>query len=153
MNFELKKGRVTAGGRVLVEDLSFVAQAGQVICLVGAQGCGKTLLMRSLLGLWPLEEGYVTLDGEPLTPHSAPWLRRLMAYVPQQLPESLTDSLDALRQLAIENRHVVLVDDPFTTSDISAVCTELRRLATQGLAVVVTCSEDIGASEFKYYHF
>ena len=148
---ELKEGCITAGGRVLVENFSFVAPAGQVTCLVGASGSGKTLLMRSLLGLWPLDKGYATLDGEPITPNSASWLRRMMAYVPQQLPESLTDSLEALRQLSVESRRVVLIDDPFSSSDITAVCTELRRLAGQGLAVVVTCSENIGTSEFKYY--
>ena len=162
---ELKNGRIAAGGHVVVDDLSFVAPAGKVTCLTGLRGCGKTLLVRALLGLWPLERGYVTLDGEPITPCSAPSLRRLMAYVPQQLPMPFGDALDALgasrgtasvvptegteengaQPLDIADERCLLLDDPFRplTADRALVLVDrLESLAAEGRAVVVTCQSD-----------
>ena len=162
---ELKNGRIAAGGRVVVGDLSFVAPAGKVTCLTGSHGCGKTLLVRALLGLWPLERGYVTLDGEPITPSSAPSLRRLMAYVPQQLPVPFADALDVLgasrgtasvtpaeeteengaRPLDMTDKRCVLLDDAFrslTAERAQALVDRLEALAGEGRAVVVTCQPD-----------
>ena len=141
---ELKDGRIVAGGRVLIDNLSFVAPAGKVTCLTGVQGSGKTLLVRALLGLWPLEQGYVTLKGEPVTLCSAPWLRRLMAYVPQQLPEPFTDALDVLDEWREEKEKCcVIIDDPYSNLDderAAELTNRLLAIAADGKAVVVACS-------------
>lgn len=141
---ELKNGRIAAGERVVIGDLSFVAPAGKITCLVGPRGCGKTLLVRSLLGLWPLEKGFATLQGEPVTRLSAPWLRRLMVYVPQELPDSLSDALDALDEGLATGRRAVVADDPFVAmSEERALllADRLQALAGEGRAVVVACGE------------
>lgn len=44
---------VTRNGRPVLQDISFTAQAGEFIGLIGPNGTGKTTLMRAMLGLLP----------------------------------------------------------------------------------------------------
>jgi energy-coupling factor transporter ATP-binding protein EcfA2 len=54
---------VALGGRTILRGLSFSAQPGQVVAVVGRNGVGKTTLLRALAGLQK-HEGSVTIDGE-----------------------------------------------------------------------------------------
>ena len=75
---ELKDATLTLGDRRLFENLSLMAQDGQLTCITGAEGTGKTAVIRVMLGFQPLDEGLVSVDGELLTPLSAPTFRKLM---------------------------------------------------------------------------
>ena len=57
------------GGRVLHRDLSFQIPQGEVFGLIGASGSGKSVLLRTLLGLWPRAEGTIHFWGK--NPHDA----------------------------------------------------------------------------------
>ncbi len=39
----------------------------EIVTVVGPSGCGKTTLLRCINGLLPLNEGSITIDGEPMT--------------------------------------------------------------------------------------
>ena len=54
------------GERHLCRDLSFRAEAGQAVRLLGANGAGKTSLIRILIGLAHPESGTVNWNGRPL---------------------------------------------------------------------------------------
>ena len=69
----------------LINGLSATIGDGQMVCLTGAAGSGKTTLLRAILGFIPIDGGHISIDGELLTPQSAPYFRRFTAYVPQQL--------------------------------------------------------------------
>jgi heme exporter protein A len=51
------------GGRRLFEALSFTVEAGAALVVTGANGAGKSSLLRALLGFLPLQAGGFALDG------------------------------------------------------------------------------------------
>ncbi|RIJ45719.1 ABC transporter ATP-binding protein [Clavibacter lycopersici] len=84
--------RVVAGGRVLLDDVSFEAPTGSVTGIVGPNGGGKTTLLRALVRAAPLAGGRVTVDGEDVRTRSRRWIARRVAEVGQRQDpdESLT---------------------------------------------------------------
>jgi len=65
--------------------VSLTVDDGKLACITGPEGAGKTTLLRTILGLQPFQSGYISFDGELLTPLSASWFRRFMGYVPSRL--------------------------------------------------------------------
>lgn len=83
---EFKNVSVSLSAHRLSIPFSLEIDTGQVASLLGPAQSGKTLLLMAVLGLAPLAAGYITIDGELLTPGSAAYFRRMIAYVPQQIP-------------------------------------------------------------------
>lgn len=50
-----------------VDGVDLTVAEGEVLALVGESGCGKTTLIRSVLGLEPLASGIIEFDGQPVT--------------------------------------------------------------------------------------
>jgi iron complex transport system ATP-binding protein len=68
-------------------DASLSVGAGEVMCLLGPNGCGKTTLFRTLLGLLPPQGGRVLLGGEDISALPRAETARRIAYVPQAQAE------------------------------------------------------------------
>ncbi|MCG3729992.1 ABC transporter ATP-binding protein [Vibrio cincinnatiensis] len=49
--------------QTVLEALSLEVEQGQIICLLGASGCGKTTLLKAIAGLLPLSSGEMSLNG------------------------------------------------------------------------------------------
>jgi ABC-type nitrate/sulfonate/bicarbonate transport system ATPase subunit len=50
----------------VIDSVSFAAEAGEFVCLLGPNGCGKTTLLRIMGGIEPATRGRVVLDGRPV---------------------------------------------------------------------------------------
>jgi heme exporter protein A len=55
--------RVMRGNRLVIRDISLVCGAGEAVILTGANGVGKTTLMRAIAGFLPLVSGRIRLEG------------------------------------------------------------------------------------------
>ena len=64
-------------------DVSIALSAGEIVCLLGPNGGGKSTLFRTLLGLLPAQGGEVRLDGDPLASLSRTAIAKRVSYVPQ----------------------------------------------------------------------
>ena len=64
---DLREVSVTyPAGIVALREVSLAAEPGQVVALTGANGGGKTTLLRALVGLAPLRSGEILVDGHDL---------------------------------------------------------------------------------------
>ena len=70
-------------GRTIGRDVSFTLQAGEVMCVLGPNGGGKTTLFRTLLGLLEAHAGSIRLESSSLTTLSRAEIARRVGYVPQ----------------------------------------------------------------------
>jgi len=72
-----------ASARV-IEDVSFRADTGHTLAVLGRNGAGKTTLLASIIGLTKRHAGTITMGGEDISPLPAPErARRGLGYVPQ----------------------------------------------------------------------
>jgi ABC-type cobalamin/Fe3+-siderophores transport system ATPase subunit len=85
---EFKNVSVTLPHGEMSTPFSMLLSGGEMACLCGPVGSGKSLLLRAVMGLAPVASGYITVDGELVTSGSASYFRRIIAYVPQHLPDT-----------------------------------------------------------------
>ena len=134
---EVKHVTIAVGERVLTENLSFIANDGELTCITGDVASGKTTLIRTLMGFLPVKEGFVSVDGELLTIYSSHAFREMMVYLPQdaqalRIPQEEAEAPeDEADEYAVWNE--VLPTAEIAQPKAPLTADELMVLATQTL--------------------
>lgn len=67
----------------IVHGVSFTVEDGEFVCIMGANGCGKSTTMKTILDILKPFGGTVSLDGEDVSSLSNEQRAKLFAYIPQ----------------------------------------------------------------------
>ena len=97
---------VAYGQRTILTSAYLQVYAGEVVALLGANGCGKTTLLRCVVGLLTTTAGEIVVQGQPTQGRSVADICREVAYLPQN-PDDLLFSetvADELR-LTLKNHN------------------------------------------------
>ena len=69
--------------KIIIDGISLNIEKGKILSILGANGCGKTTLLRSVLGLLPPISGSILIDGNDISSLSREQIARVLSYVPQ----------------------------------------------------------------------
>lgn len=67
MYLELKNVSKSFGEKEVVKDLSLDLPKGELLCLLGASGCGKTTTLKMISGFLKTDKGRILVDGQDIT--------------------------------------------------------------------------------------
>lgn len=119
---ELKDLKKSFGEKTVLRGVNLTIKAGETTCIIGRSGCGKSVLLKLIVGLLVPDEGTVAVDGQDiskLTQAQVFSMRRHIGYVFQGA--ALFDSLNVF-----DNVVMSLVEHGVT--DRTILDTEARRV-------------------------
>ncbi len=54
------------GERIVLRDVSFEIREGEIVALLGGSGCGKSTMLKAVIGLLPVREGEILIENESI---------------------------------------------------------------------------------------
>lgn len=78
---ELIQVRKKYGRKVVLDNVSLTADKGQITCLIGMNGVGKSTIMKAIMGLTPIQSGQIRIDGQHV--HKGTYER--VAFIPDTI--------------------------------------------------------------------
>lgn len=77
--------KIYKGGKKAVDDISFTVETGEMVCLIGTSGSGKTTCMRMVNRMTDPTKGKILIDSQDITDINPVELRRRIGYVIQNI--------------------------------------------------------------------
>jgi ATP-binding cassette subfamily C protein len=71
-------------GRKSLDDVSLTIEAGQIAVIVGEQGAGKTLLLKTIAGAARITDGFIRIDGNAIADYDFAEYARQIGYVSEE---------------------------------------------------------------------
>ena len=66
------------GERIILQNVSFEIRSGEIVALLGGSGCGKSTMLKAIIGLLPVRSGDIRIDGESIVRATGEAKRRIM---------------------------------------------------------------------------
>ena len=63
---EVKEIKKNFGRKKILKGVSFTANKGEITCLIGINGVGKTTILNAIMALTPINNGQILIDGETI---------------------------------------------------------------------------------------
>ena len=117
--------RYTDNMPLVLDNLSLKIRAGQYVAVVGRTGCGKSTLMRLLLGFERPQKGAIYYDGQDLTKLDLKSLRRNLIGVVTQ--DGKLFQGDIFSNIVISAPHLTL-DDAWRAAEIAGIADDIRKM-------------------------
>jgi len=158
---EAKNVTIAIGERVLAENLSFIANDGELTCITGDVASGKTTLVRTLMGFLPVKAGFVSVDGELLTIYSSHAFREMMVYLPQdaqalripqeeaEAPENEADEYAVWNEV-LPTAEIAQPKAPLTSDEILLLATRTLQESVEKPIVIADEPTALLSSEQSY---
>lgn len=108
MKIEIRKIKAGYPGRDVIKDVSLTIKSGELFTLIGANGEGKTTLIKVLCGLKKPKKGEILINERDITSYSPKELSGIMAYVPQTHQLGLSFSVLDMTLLGCVHNHGLL---------------------------------------------
>lgn len=96
--------------KVVIRDVNLSLSQGEVVALLGPNGCGKTTTFYSIAGLVPVDGGKVSMEGQDVT--YLPMYRRArmgIGYLPQEMSifrgMNVEENISAILDITEQNSH------------------------------------------------
>lgn len=123
---ELKNIKKSFSGRKILDGISLKVTDGEIMCIVGQSGGGKTTLLRCISGLERIDEGEMMLDGKRFDPMSSK--EALIGVVFQEY--NLFPHLSVLENVTLAPKIALKKDDPQAVEKEARQL--LKKLALEG---------------------
>lgn len=95
---EVKHLRKKFGRKTVLQDISFTAEKGEITCLIGINGVGKTTILNAIMALTPIQGGQILIDGERVSKRTF----EKVAFIP--------DAITMLPQMRIKDAIAFMAD-------------------------------------------
>jgi len=82
-DIELENMGFNYGDNEVLKNLNLHIKKGECVAIVGESGCGKTTLVKAIMGLYPISSGSIYFGKKNLNTLAVTELRKKVAYVPQ----------------------------------------------------------------------
>jgi peptide/nickel transport system ATP-binding protein len=134
--FELRRWGFGSAGHVrAVDGVSFDVHYGEAIAVVGESGCGKSSLMKTLLGLYRPTKGQITFEGKDMSQFNAETMR----WYPGQVGYVQQDPFGALAPFMTVER---ILEEPLIVGNVRSQEERSRRIRKVMEEVKMTPVED-----------
>ena len=95
---EVKEVTKKYGKKKVLDGISFTAEKGEITCLIGINGVGKTTIMKAIMALTPINSGEILIDGEKINKNSY----EKITFIP--------DTITMLPQMKIKDAFTFMAD-------------------------------------------
>lgn len=122
MSIKIENLDFNYGPKKVLDNINLEIKTGELTALMGLSGCGKTTLLRVLLGLNEVQSGEVEIDGIKLSQENSAQVRELISYIPQH--GALFPHLKIRNNilLPIKVKRAVIAQDIEKIDELAAFC-------------------------------